>query len=503
VPFGRASLRARPGRGTLAVPMIGEGGGNVTSPPRRSAVPAVPEHLLVPLLETAAEVLRALEADEQPAMLRRLAGFDQRGLKTDAARRQLWRALETDDTFHERVMERFGERSEVEAALAGWSADEAFRRVREAAERADLPLLASSLYAARPEGWAFGLGAAAALAERQRREQEEEAERSAQAVELASLAESRRRAEEARAAADAKVVALERELRDERQGRRGREAQAERELAGARRLVEEAEATQARARLEADTAETRAKREAERARDAESQLREARRELAASEEARLYLERKVDRAPAPGSGLRYSDLHALREAAELAQRLATGLGGVAERARGLARQEEPAAPSRAAEPAPPARRVQPPVPPGMVVDSTAALDAMLRAPDVVLVVDGYNVSMPGWGDAPIADQRERLGAALSRLHARTRCSVTLVFDGSDVEGVRPPRRPGVRVVFSAAGEEADPVVVREAARLPQHVPVVVASSDAQVRADAEAVGARVVSSTTLLDVLRA
>jgi predicted RNA-binding protein with PIN domain len=78
-----------------------------------------------------------------------------------------------------------------------------------------------------------------------------------------------------------------------------------------------------------------------------------------------------------------------------------------------------------------------------------------------------------------------------------------VFDGSDVEGVRPPRRPGVRVVFSAAGEEADPVVVREAARLPQHVPVVVASSDAQVRADAEAVGARVVSSTTLLDVLRA
>jgi predicted RNA-binding protein with PIN domain len=486
----------------LAVPVTGEGGGNVTSPPQRSAVPPLPEQLLVPLFETAAEVLRGLEADDQPVMLRRLAGFDQRGFKTEAARRQLWRALETDDTFHERVVERFGERSEVEAALAGWSAGDAFRRVREAAERADLPLLASSLYAARPEGWAFGLGAATALAERQRREQEEEAERSAQALELASLAEARRRAEEGRATAEAKAVALERQLRDERQGRRGREAQAEREVAEARRRVEEAEAAQARARLEAESAGTRSRREAERARDAESQLREARRELAASEEARLQLERMVDRAAAPGSGLRYGDLDALREAADLAQRLATGLGGVAERARGLARGEEQAASSRARESPRPARRVQAPVPPGMVVDSTAALDAMLRVPGVALVVDGYNVSMPGWGGASIADQRERLGAALSRLHTRTRCSVTLVFDGSDVEGVRPPRRPGVRVVFSAGGEKADPVVVREAAALPRHVPVVVASSDAQVQAAAAAEGARVVSSATLLDVLR-
>jgi predicted RNA-binding protein with PIN domain len=80
--------------------------------------------------------------------------------------------------------------------------------------------------------------------------------------------------------------------------------------------------------------------------------------------------------------------------------------------------------------------------------------------------------------------------------------VTLVFDGAGVEGVRPPRRPGVRVVFSAPGEEADRVVVREVSQLPKRVPVVVVSSDAEVRADAERHGAAVVSAATLLGALR-
>jgi predicted RNA-binding protein with PIN domain len=127
---------------------------------------------------------------------------------------------------------------------------------------------------------------------------------------------------------------------------------------------------------------------------------------------------------------------------------------------------------------------------------------MLRTQGAVLVVDGYNVSMQAWDDATLVDQRERLGAALASLHARTRCLITLVFDGAGIEGVRPPRRPGVRVVFSAEGEEADRVIVRTVGGLPKQVPVVVASSDAEVRADAEHHGAAVVSATTLLSALR-
>jgi predicted RNA-binding protein with PIN domain len=484
-------------------------GAPVTSARRRVGVPPIPEHLMTPLLDTAGEVLRGLEAHERPAAVRRLAGFDPRGLKTEAARQQLWRALEVDDEFHDRVVERFRERAEVVAALDGWSADEVFRRVAEAGERSDLPLLASALYAARPKGWAFGIGAAAASVERQRLEREEEEERKARAGEIASLDESRRRVEEARVAAEEEAGRLARQLRDERHGRRTRETEAEQAAEDARTRLGEIESELAKAEAALETAEARARREVERARGLERDLGDAKRALADSERTRAELTERLETSAAPGSGLRHADLEALADAARLAERLARGLGGVAERARAVgtsgtpARGEPDAREATRAVTAEPARRVTPPVPPGMVADSPDALSAMLRAPGVVLVIDGYNVSMLGWGDAALADQRERLGAAIAQLNARVGCDVTLVFDGADVEGVRPIRRPGVRVVFSAAGEEADRVVVREVAALSKRVAAVVASSDGEVRAGAEGEGAVAVSSATLLSVLRA
>jgi predicted RNA-binding protein with PIN domain len=78
----------------------------------------------------------------------------------------------------------------------------------------------------------------------------------------------------------------------------------------------------------------------------------------------------------------------------------------------------------------------------------------------------------------------------------------VVFDGADVRGVPLPRKPGVRVVFSDPGETADDVVVREAGAPATTIPIVVASSDGEVRTRAEAVGAAVVQSSVLLSVLR-
>lgn len=471
----------------------------------------------MPVLDTAGEVLRRMEPGERPAMLRRLAEFDPRGLKTEAARQQLWRALEAEDAFHERVVERFRERTEVAAALAEWSADHAFHQVTAAAERADLPLLASALYAARPRGWAFGLGAAAAVVERERGEKEEDEERKARTTELASLEQARRRLEQERDAARAEVEQVQGELREERRRRRTRESEAQRSVAEHQQRLEELEEATARTRAAREAVEARVQREAGRARQLEQELRASKRAQAESEEARAELAEQLERAAAPGSGLRYADLEALADAADLAQRLATGLGGVAERARRLRPAEAPppaepparaesrepsAATSAPSAPTEPARRTRPSVPPGMAADSPHALDAMLRAPGAALIVDGYNVSMLGWGDVSLSDQRERLGAALAQLQARTRCRVTLVFDGAGVEGVRPARRTGVRVVFSEPGEEADRVVVRAVAALSKRVPVVVASSDAEVRADAERHGAAVVSAATLLSVLR-
>jgi predicted RNA-binding protein with PIN domain len=467
----------------------------------------VADSLLVPLLDSAAAVLQLLDAADIPGVLRPLGGFDRRGLTSGPARLQLRRAVESDEGFRELVFQEFLGRPEVDAALETWSAPGALRRVDDAAERADLPLLASALFAARPDGWEFGLGVVCAAADRKRSDKERDDEARAREVQLANVDEARRRAEQARDDARADAHKLEQQLREERGTRRDRESKVEREAGRAEQRAREAEAAIAKAHAAAEMAESRLTREADRARDAERRLRELRRELTATESERS------------GAGRLGADqLAALAGAADRARELATELDGFVRAVR-LAGSSSPApsaptslgtaaagapvgSPPAPAAPLATGRRSVPICPPGMRADRPDALDAMLRTRGVVLVVDGYNVSMLAWRDAAVADQRDRLVAALAALHLKLRCDVVVVFDGADVEGVQLPRRPGVRVVFSSASEKADPLIVREAAAPGPDVPVIVATSDGWVHGEAERDGAVVVPAATLLEVLR-
>ncbi|MGH9009308.1 MAG: NYN domain-containing protein [Acidimicrobiia bacterium] len=106
----------------------------------------------------------------------------------------------------------------------------------------------------------------------------------------------------------------------------------------------------------------------------------------------------------------------------------------------------------------------------MPQDHPAAIEAMIRTPGVAVIIDGYNVSMLAWPDAKAAEQRDRLCDALAEFQLRFRCEVTVVFDGAEVPGVRPMRRRGLRIVFSAAGQEADEVVVGEVMFRPRRCP---------------------------------
>jgi len=477
----------------------------------------VPESLLVPLLDTAGEMLRTLEPTEIPPILRPVAEFDRRGLARGAARQQLLRAIETERDFRDRAVEQFLARADVSDALETWDPGAAFGLVSDATDDSTLPILASALYAARPPGWTFGLGFACAAFERLRLERQAGDDHRARESQVAGLAESRRRAEAARVTAEQRAEHIERDLREERQSRRDREAQANQRAAAAERKAAEIEREIAKARTAVEAADARIEREASRARKVDEEMRELRRAMKEAEA-------KQREADAGMPVLRRDDLQALVDAADMAQRLATGLSGVADQARRVLQRKNSAGASSPDDAAPAAaegapdsdndkeeekkereprlRRAHPRVPPGMVDDDPDALDAMLRTPRAVLVVDGYNVSMLAWGDAPPAQQRERLLTAISELQLRTRARVILVFDGADVGGVLPPRRPGVRVVFSPEGEEADAVVVRQAMDLPVEVPVVVASSDGWVGEHARESGAHVVSSETLLRALR-
>ncbi len=450
----------------------------------------VPETLLVPLLDVAAAVLAKLPPGDLPSVLRPLIGFDRRRLTTSGpARQQLRRALDVDDVFREQVVEKFCEQAEVETALEAWAVESALERVTDAAARADLPLLASALYASRPKGWTFGLGMVCTFAERERTEQEHDDDAKAWETRLGSVDEARRRAEHARDEALVEVARIDAELRDERASRREREERATSDAEEADRRRRDAEFVAEQAIARADDAEARLGREADRAREAEHELRMARREFEGREEAH-------SEAPAP---LSRPEVDALAAASEEARHLAAALKGLTRRARDMVPAASPdATPEGAAAP----RRTKAPCPPGMQADTPEALDTMLRTRGVVLVVDGYNASMTGWPDAVPAEQRERLVAALERLHLRVRCEVVVVFDGADIVGVQPPKRAGVRVLFSEAGEEADPVVVREVSSRPKRVPVIVASSDHWVRENAEAEGAQVIPAAVLLDVLR-
>lgn len=156
------------------------------------------------------------------------------------------------------------------------------------------------------------------------------------------------------------------------------------------------------------------------------------------------------------------------------------------------------------DPRSPSRRTPVALPSGIRDDSQEALDHLLRTPGLRLLVDGYNVSMLGWPDRPVAEQRHRLVATLAEAVARCGTTADVVFDGAAVDEPKIPRsvRQFVHVRFSPPGVEADDVVLDLLGDLPPARPVAVASSDNRVRDGARRLGANLVHARQLVDLLR-
>ncbi len=140
----------------------------------------------------------------------------------------------------------------------------------------------------------------------------------------------------------------------------------------------------------------------------------------------------------------------------------------------------------------------------MFDDSAEAAEHLVRVRGMLVLVDGYNVTLTTWRDLPIAAQRSRLIDACAELAARSGSEVMVVFDGAEEpeDVARASGRPGVRWRFSPGGVDADDVLLGMVADLDPARPVTVASSDRRVRDGARQLGANAISTSQLLGALR-
>jgi predicted RNA-binding protein with PIN domain len=406
-----------------------------------SRFPAEVIAALEPALRAARAALRDLDADEVPAGVRKVAAHSAAKLPPPLAA-SLVRELDRSAWLRDKAIEK----------LVG-----------------DEPAAAAS-FLSRPEGWWAALAAAAsevgstvrAGADATTRKDAERLERLlAQAKEKQRAHDKGHRAQVA--ALNVELAAAGGRSREERRHDEADEVLLRSDLARQSAVLAEK-------RDDLVQAETAVRRLTERARDLRRRLAAAERRLAAGEST-------ATRDPV---------------AAARALDLAAAAGA-----------RRPAGP-RAGEVAASARRPPPElrVPPGVAPDTAAAVDWLVGL-DVgfTLVVDGYNVLFqlePAEFTTGRARRRlvDLLGGLAGAAPAVRR--VLVVFD-STLPGERDTRRVGDKVEqrFAPSDRLADEEVVDLAASEP--APVVVVSSDREVREGAEAVGAVALWSQALVE----
>jgi hypothetical protein len=290
----------------------------------------------------------------------------------------------------------------------------------------------------------------------------------------AEAAEQRLREEaEGRGQLAERVSALERELADLRE-QLDQERRRSRERVG--RLRRRAELAEARARID----DVRALRVAD---DLESLAGDLRRAVNPAWE----------RAGGPRSGRSVPEGPGGPEAGEV-----NGGAVLAGAARPLAPRPEATIVPRETPAARPGRPCR--LPPGLGEDDPAAVEALLKVDGLGVIIDGYNVikDQLGMSAGSLDEQRRWLLRLAAGIVARYRQRLTVVFDGTDPCPGPVPAVRGVAVVFTSGGESADDRILGIVEGLPAQAPVLVVSSDREVRDDSRALGANTTASAAFL-----
>jgi predicted RNA-binding protein with PIN domain len=451
-------------------------------------LPEVPESLLAGYLDAALATLRAADQGELPGPLRQYQTWTPKRLRHPRVLGLVRRTLDLDESFRKAVDERVLDDEKALARLvrSGRHAEAlAIGETPEAVARVGLAL--------GREGEAAVQAAVAAAATSQARA-EAAAVRSALAGAESELDAARERAES--------EIAVARAAREELRGVREELRRVERERRTLADRVEglERELAQSAAALRAARDEVAAEQRRLGGRVAELQAR-----LADAQRNYRALRRsagQVDPMVAEAVGALERDLDALRRATGLAGEGGGSRGNGGSLPAGGGDGRGTGGPSGgAAGTGRPGRRSPLSVPGGRGADDPETLAAWMGVDGVLVLVDGYNVTKhpAGFPDRGLEDQRTLLLDLCRRLARRFGAEVTVVFDGGTV-GPIPTRLPlgPVEVVFTDAGRTADDEIVARTNAAPPERPVVVVTSDNELRARVTALGATATRSPALL-----
>lgn len=128
------------------------------------------------------------------------------------------------------------------------------------------------------------------------------------------------------------------------------------------------------------------------------------------------------------------------------------------------------------------------LPGGVRSGTREAVDHVLRADGVEVIIDGYNLAKRLWPGLDLVDQRTRAIDLVAGVGTRFGRAPLVVFDGANVIGPA-VARPGVRVRFSPAGTIADDLIVDLIAATQSSTPVMVVTDDGDLRRRVAAQGA--------------
>jgi predicted RNA-binding protein with PIN domain len=429
-------------------------------------LPDVPEELLSGYLDAALAQLRAALPTDLPGALRQYRTWTPRKLRHPRVVGLVKRSLDTDPGFRSAVDRRVLDDEETLARLvrAGRHAD--------ALASGEPPEVVARVGIALGDQGAAAVQAAAeaAVADHARAD-------AAKAESALVEAESELQAARARGESEAAVARAARE--DARAAREElRRAERQVQAFGERVRGLEQELGRQRSALDAARAEAAAEQRRLNGRIAELQAR-----LTETQRQYRQLRRastRVDPVIVEAVGTLERDLDALRRATGLTDLDLPALGRVERR------QE---------------RREPLPVPAGRDADDPETLSSWMAVPGVLVLVDGYNVTKHerGFPDRSLEDQRTLLIDLCRRLARRWGAEVTVVFDGAEVAPV--PTKVGVGavgVVFTDADRIADDEIVARVNAEPPERPVVVVTSDNELRQRSAAMGASVARSPALL-----